>query len=54
VPAQLPAPIAEAAAAQAAEAEFSFAATEPSIQAIERAPDADADVEFNFFSDRGD
>jgi len=53
-PVQLPAPIAEAAAAQAAEAEFSFAATEPSIQAIERAPDADADVEFNFWSDQGD
>jgi hypothetical protein len=54
MPARLPAPIAEAATAQAAEAEFSFAGTEPTIQVTERAPEADADVEFNFFSDRGD
>jgi len=53
-PVVLPSAIAEAAAAQAAEAEFSFAATEPAIQAIETAPEADADVEFNFFSDQGD
>ena len=53
-PVQLPAPIAEAAAARAAEAAFSFTDTESTIQATERAPDADADVEFQFFtSDRG-
>jgi transposase InsO family protein len=52
VPAQLPAPIAEAAAARAADAEFSFAAAEPTIQAVERPPSVDADEEFNFFSDQ--
>ncbi|MGB9456955.1 MAG: transposase domain-containing protein [Bryobacteraceae bacterium] len=54
VPALLPAAVAEAAAAQQAEAEFSFAATEPTIEAVETAPDADAGTEFNFFSDQGD
>jgi hypothetical protein len=49
IPAQLPAPIAEAAAARAAEAEFSFAAAVPTIEVTEP-PDADPCDEFQFFS----
>jgi hypothetical protein len=53
LPAQIPAAIAEAHAAQKADAEFSFAAIEPAIPAVEIAPAKGGD-EFNFFSDHGD
>ena len=52
IPMQLPAPIAEAHAAQAAEAEFSFSAAKP-IQ-VEQIPVSDEGDTFNFFSDQGD
>lgn len=54
IPAQLPAPIEAAHAAAVAEAEFSFEAVEPAIEAVERVSEADADTDFHFFTDQGD
>jgi hypothetical protein len=47
---QLPAPLAEASAASAAEKAFSFAAVEATIPSVEPTPDDDEDTEFHFFS----
>jgi hypothetical protein len=53
-PAELPPAVKEAAAARAAEAEFSFSESCAAIPAVQRVSADDADPEFHFFSDQGD